>query len=383
MQHTNGVGPNNIAPASIAINNNYWGFVNAGRGENYMVVNDTYYPSVSSPLTSTGNTYDNTGNIRAGFWQTGQSTSPTTNTGNSLGNVNDASFINMNYGLGFNYHKFNFWNVPTSNSANSYSVGWYVSYKSKIYKAINVTPATNIEPGVTPGWQSYWELQTYNNGTSYYPADDVRLVEGSFYKLLNCGLLDQNSNPPLPVTLTNFSAKAGINNTVNLLWSTSSEILNKGFNTQRQVNSINGKFETIGFIPSKAQSGNSSIPLYYNFNDIAPVSNATNYYRLVQVDLDGKTTYSDVKLVRIGSESVIMIYPNPSSGVVNISRSANASKMNVQILDMSGRMVQQFSNVTDANFKVNINKNGVYIIKITHIPTYQQLIQKIIIQKNR
>jgi hypothetical protein len=381
MNHSNNTGANNIAPASMAINNNYWGFVNTGRGENYTVVNDTYYPSISSPLVSTGNTYDNTGNTKTGFWQTGQSTSPTTNTGNSLGTVNDASFVNMNYGTGFDYHKFNFWSAPTSNSTNSYSVGWYVSYKSKIYKAINITPATNIEPEVTPGWQSYWQLQTYNGGTSFFPADDVRLVEGSFYKLLNCGLLDQAPNTPLPVTLTNFSAKAGINNTVNLSWSTASEILNKGFNTQRQVSGTNGKFETIRFIPSKAQNGNSNIPLYYSFVDISPIKNATNYYRLAQVDLDGKTTYSDVKWVRIGGETATMVYPNPSSGVVNISRSANASKMNVQILDMSGRMVQQYNNITKSNLTIKINFYGVYNIKLLYPETMEQTIQKIIIQK--
>ena len=190
MLDFNGTGPDNIGPATMAINNNYWGFVNTGRGDAYVVNNDNYLPDGSSPLVSTGNTYDNTGNARSGFWQTGQSTSPTTNTANSLGTVNDVSFVNMNYGTGFDYHKFNFWDVPWSNSQNSYSVGWYVSYKSKIYKAINVTPATSIEPGVTPGWTSYWELQTYNGGTSYFPADDIRINTGNFYNTNNIGLLD-------------------------------------------------------------------------------------------------------------------------------------------------------------------------------------------------
>lgn len=190
MLDFNGSGPDNIGPATMAINNNYWGFVNTGRGDSYVVNNDNYLPDGSAPLISTGNTYDNTGNARTGFWQTGQSTSPTTNVGNGLGTVNDVSFVNMNYGSGFDYHKFNFWDVPWGDSQNSYSVGWYVSYKSKIYKAINVTPATNIEPGVTPGWASYWELQTYNGGASYYPADDVRINVGNFYNTNNIGLLD-------------------------------------------------------------------------------------------------------------------------------------------------------------------------------------------------
>ena len=186
----------------------------------------------------------------------------------------------------------------------------------------------------------------------------------------------------LPVTLTSFAAKAGLNNTVNLAWATSTEIVNKGFRIERQSPIGNGKFENIGFVESKApEGGNSNVPLYYSFVDVAPASNATNYYRLAQVDLDGKTTYSDVKLVRIGGETVTMVYPNPSNGAVNISRSANTNKMNIQILDMSGRMVQQYSNVIDANFRLNINKAGMYNIKMTYPQTGEQSIQRIIVQK--
>jgi hypothetical protein len=44
---------------------------------------------------------------------------------------------------------------------------------------------------VTAGWQTYWELQTYNGGTSFLPADDIRVSSGNFYNTNNIGLLDK------------------------------------------------------------------------------------------------------------------------------------------------------------------------------------------------
>jgi hypothetical protein len=69
-----------------------------------------------------------------------------------------------------------------------YDNTWYVTYKSRIYRAI--ATSTGVEPGVTPGWETYWEVQTYNSGTTYYPADDVRVVSGTFYNTRGIGLLD-------------------------------------------------------------------------------------------------------------------------------------------------------------------------------------------------
>jgi hypothetical protein len=185
----------------------------------------------------------------------------------------------------------------------------------------------------------------------------------------------------LPVTLTSFTAKPTSTNTVALNWATSSEIVNKGFRIERQAGGVNGKFESLGFVGSKANGGNSQTALYYNFIDASPRSEATAYYRLAQEDLDGKTTFSEVRVVKFSGETVSMVYPNPSNGAVNISRTANGKKMNVQVIDMAGRMIQQFTNITDSNFKVNISKSGMYSIKITYPESGEQSVQRIVIER--
>jgi hypothetical protein len=185
----------------------------------------------------------------------------------------------------------------------------------------------------------------------------------------------------LPVTLKSFTAKPTSTSTVALNWATSSEIVNKGFRIERQAGGVNGKFESIGFVASKAFGGNSQTALYYNFIDASPKSGSTAYYRLAQEDLDGKTNFSEVKIVKLNGETVTMVFPTLSNGAVNISRTANGKRMNIQVIDMAGRMVQQFTNITDSNYKLNISKSGIYNIKMTYPETGEQSVQKIVIEK--
>jgi len=187
------------------------------------------------------------------------------------------------------------------------------------------------------------------------------------------------STSALPVTLSSFTAKQTTDNNVALAWVTASESVNKGFSIERQEED-NGKFQTLGFIPSKAEGGNSQTTLAYSFKDVT-AKKGTNMYRLVQEDLDGKLTYSEVRVVKLNGQSVSMVFPNPSNGAVNISRTADGKKMNIQVIDQSGTIIRQLSNITDANYKLNIQKSGVYTIKMTYPETGEQSIQRIVVQK--
>jgi hypothetical protein len=48
---------------------------------------------------------------------------------------------------------------------------------------------------------------------------------------------------------------------------------------------------------------------------------------------------------------------------------------------MTGRLVQQFSNINDSNFKLNIRKSGMYNIKMMYPETGEQSVQKIVIER--
>ena len=185
----------------------------------------------------------------------------------------------------------------------------------------------------------------------------------------------------LPVNLTSFTAKPTPDNKVSLVWNTSSESVNKGFRIERQSGSGNGKYEQIGFVGSKAKDGNSQRSLTYNFIDTAPKVGVASFYRLVQEDLDGKLTWSQVRMVKLNGQSVTLVFPNPSNGVVNINRTADGRKMNIQVTDQSGKTIIKVKNITTDNYKINFSHSGAYNIKMIFPETGEESIQRVVIQK--
>ncbi len=183
----------------------------------------------------------------------------------------------------------------------------------------------------------------------------------------------------LPVTLSSFTAKQTTDNKVSLAWVTSSESVNKGFSIERQEEG-SGKFQSLGFITSKAEGGNSQSTLAYSFKDVT-AKNGANLYRLVQEDLDGKKTYSEVRVVKLSAQSVSNVFPNPSNGAINISRTNDGKKMNIQVLDQSGRVINQVNNITDANYRMNLPQSGIYSIKMMYPETGERSTQRIVVHK--
>ncbi len=137
----------------------------------------------------------------------------------------------------------------------------------------------------------------------------------------------------LPVSLLNFKATKE-HNAVNLSWQTASEQNNNYFSVQRSTNQNN--FIEIGRVKSK---GNSAQTQQYTFEDDAPFS-GNNYYRLQQVDNDGKFTYSKVVLVNFNNIPNIQLFPNPSQGFTTIEYNSNADgAVQMRIFDAAGKRV--------------------------------------------
>lgn len=222
-----------------------------------------------------------------------------------------------------------------------------------------------------------WENAPNASGSLTYNVQlkKLTLTNVNSFSPFTIGSLTQAA---LPVSLSNFTAKATIDNKVNLAWVTASESNNKGFRIERKAEG-ESKFNAIGFIASKAERGNSQLDLAYSFKDMtAPMG--SNMYRLVQEDIDGKQTISDVKMVKLNGQSVVSVYPNPSNGAVTISRTNDGKKMNVQILDQSGRVINQYNNILDSNLRLNLPQSGIYQIKLMYPETGEQSIQRIVVQ---
>jgi hypothetical protein len=192
---------------------------------------------------------------------------------------------------------------------------------------------------------------------------------------------DPESNIPLPVNFKSFNANRNKSN-VGLVWETSTESNNKGFEIQRKIGANN--FETIAFVNSKAIAGNSETNLTYSYTDVN-ASQGVSHYRLLQVDFDGQSKHSDIRSVRAEEQSSAktIVYPNPSSnGKVNVVFEDTRSIRDIQLMDMNGRVVNQWRNQTGNNIQIDNLVPGFYNLRIVDQATKEQSVEKIIIRKN-
>jgi len=175
-------------------------------------------------------------------------------------------------------------------------------------------------------------------------------------------------NNPLPVKLIAFNGTPK-NADALLLWSTASETNNKGFEVER---SLDGKtFTTIDFVKG---SINSNITQKYSYTDREVFAiNKTVYYRLKQIDLDGKSEYT--KTITINSEKAnntnIAVYPNPINDLLNIEmESFTSTSAKLIITDLAGKKVREtVLIVSEGTNKFTIDNlaelnSGAYIVNI-------------------
>ncbi|MGI4823853.1 MAG: right-handed parallel beta-helix repeat-containing protein [Janthinobacterium lividum] len=145
---------------------------------------------------------------------------------------------------------------------------------------------------------------------------------------------------PLPVTLVAFTAETVHNRDAQLTWSTASEANNDHFEVERSFDGT--RFTKLDQV---AGQGTTSLRTAYAFTDAGVASKATGavYYRLKQVDTDGKSSYSPVRTVSFTKTAVLSLslYPNPAQTVTKLDLSQLPTTVTVQVLvlDATGRTV--------------------------------------------
>ncbi|MFM1794887.1 MAG: hypothetical protein RL642_1272, partial [Bacteroidota bacterium] len=185
----------------------------------------------------------------------------------------------------------------------------------------------------------------------------------------------------LPVLMNQFSAREVPGNKVVLNWSTGHEQHSKGFIVEKASASSQGKFTRIGYVYSKAVNGNASSMLHYQFNDGIHLGDDYAYYRLLQEDMDGRTSSSEIRLVKFHKQTPVQIAVASSTGKVIITRNTDLQRLNYRVIDQLGRIAAEGKDIVDQVFTINIQGNGVFNIHL-HLPeTGEQLIKRVMIQK--
>jgi hypothetical protein len=182
-----------------------------------------------------------------------------------------------------------------------------------------------------------------------------------------------------PVSLVNYSALRN-GSYVTLKWTTLNENNNKGFDVQRSIS--NGNYETIAFISSKAETGNSNVSLNYEYKD-NNISNQTSAYRLVQIDNDGVQKIHGIKVVNGESSSFNMIlYPNPSfNGQVSLNF-GNSNEKDIIVSDVQGKTVKVWNSFRNQKLTINDLKSGLYVLQVKDKISGERKSEKILIIRN-
>lgn len=180
---------------------------------------------------------------------------------------------------------------------------------------------------------------------------------------------------PLPVTLKNFDAKR-IGDNALVTWQTASEENSKGYEVQVSTNGT--QYRTLAFIPSAAL--NTMQATAYSYVDKEANKMGKRYYRLHQIDIDGKSALFAPVAVSFENDakaSDFAAYPNPlnAGNELHITlQSAAEGTAKLLVSDMTGRTLQQQNIVltgglTDASVAgISDLKAGVYLVRIT-LPT--------------
>lgn len=214
--------------------------------------------------------------------------------------------------------------------------------------------------------------------TYYLRVYDTSSVRRAYFSLAIGG-------DALPVEISDFKGvKEGAAN--RLSWSTRTEQNSSGFYLERSADGRS--YSSLTFVASKAENGNSSLQLNYSFVDNQPFA-GNSYYRLKQVDKDGKFTYSDVVVLKGDKLNTVVIgnvYPNPVRNNMNVILSAPSNeKVNLVITDLAGKVVKQQSLQLKAgdnsvSLDVNALPSGNYLIKAICASGCQTAVSKFVKQ---
>jgi hypothetical protein len=242
----------------------------------------------------------------------------TNNNGGTL-TVNATAFL-INNGLLDNGGNVNNYNSITNSGTFNNNSGGVLNNGNSVGDIFDNTGILNNNAGAT-----------INN----FPGATINSTNGTYND--NGGAY--NGAGPLPIELLSFTGKP-LDATIQLHWETASETENAYMAVERSRDGIH--FQEIG---QRKGAGTTTLRQVYTLVDATPLF-GINYYRLRQVDRDGKPTYHPMIAVdfegKITDATDVKLYPTVTDGTMTIVfRSATTEPRLLQILDVNGRVLHR------------------------------------------
>jgi len=197
---------------------------------------------------------------------------------------------------------------------------------------------SSVQPGSAFG-SDYAYTATFSSGFSGFGLSDAPVV-------------------PLPVTLTKFEGKNTAEGNM-LNWTTTAEVNNEYFAVEKSLTGKN--FMEIGRV---AGIGNSAVTNDYKFLD-TNYPKGISYYRLKQVDKDGKFAYSRIVPIDALNARDLKFFPNPVQSVLTMELPDQEMKsVNIRVINSAGQEIlsRQKVGVTKGSLDLNISTlpTGIY-----------------------
>ncbi|MCC6583029.1 MAG: T9SS type A sorting domain-containing protein [Chitinophagales bacterium] len=163
----------------------------------------------------------------------------------------------------------------------------------------------------------------------------------------------------LPVELVYFNVECE-NNQTGFSWQTASESNNKYFEIEKSEDAMH-------FVAAERiypKNGNANY--VQNYSAALNTDEMFSYFRLKQVDENGKISFSKIQTKKCGiAASSVRIYPNPASDFLTIDFNGISGEKTILVYDVIG---QQIMNVKETAAIIHLNINdlprSMYLIKI-------------------
>jgi hypothetical protein len=247
----------------------------------------------------------------------------------------------------------------------------YWNIDASVAGATGTYDATMYNVGMTNNTGMGWTLVKAASGSCSFGLTGNCYIPSTAAQTRRTGLTGFSdfatvqSQTPLPVELLSFEAKAN-HSGVLCSWVTATETNNDHFDLERSTNGTS--FKKIGEMKGYG-AGTSVHNMEYKYQD-DDICTGTVYYRLKQVDIDGRYSYSEVAAV-VCKSSLVTVAPNPAHNSFNLTfYEPLAGNVTVEVTDIIGQVMMTKVFEVERGFNertidVASFANGIYYVKIT------------------
>ncbi len=251
----------------------------------------------------------------------------------------------------------------------TFLVEYSTSAAGNNWVALQSTTAASVPQTLTPVWVSLggvFNLPVQALRFRLRLSDGTTAGCGNDFAIDDIKFVGCPDGGPLPVRFAAIAANQK-GSGVSIEWSTASEYNNKYFDVEKSVNGT-----TWTAINKVDGAGNSSRTLKYNSYDATPAA-GYNYYRVKQVDIDGKADYSSIVKVKITVEKTgVSVLTNPFVNNITVDFLSKENQfVNARLTDLSGKVIATEKwQIAKGNTRVLMTKvaslqRGMYILTVT------------------